>query len=215
MSAAQEFVEAGGRVDEPGFYDLAMTCDGEPAMLPLERSPWLPVYDEAARWIPSSASVVDLGCGTGRFLARLATTTHHGTLAGIDFSAAAISEAGSYLRGYFADDVDFYHRVTLRVEDLRSWQPTDDLLHASFACLEVLEHLEDDLGLVRRVPPGAQLVFSVPSYLSAAHVRCFGALADVFARYGALLSIRRWSLVDFGGGNVIHVVDSTRRTDSW
>lgn len=216
LGAAAELVERGASMQEPDFYDVAMTGDGEPAMLPLELSPWLPIYDEAARWIPSTAPVVDLGCGTGRFLARLAMTTHSGLLEGVDFSPAAIAEAGSYVRGYFDDEIDYYHRVKLTVADLRDWEPDRDVEpRTAFTCLEVLEHLVDDQALIRKIPAGAQFVFSVPTYLSASHVRCFQNLRDVFDRYWPLVEIRRWTLVDFGGGNAVHVCDSVRRTVSW
>lgn len=185
-------------------------------MLPLDRSPWLPVYQEAARWIPTSSPVVDLGCGTGRFLAQLASTSHYAALEGVDFSPLAVAEARSYLLTVFEDEMAYHHRVTLRVCDLRTWGPTENGAgRATYTCLEVLEHLEDDLALVRRVPTGHQFVFSVPNYLSASHVRCFPTLADVFGRYGPLLALTRWSLVDFGGGNIVHVLDSTRRHDAW
>lgn len=216
LGTAAELVERGASMQEPEFYDAAMTGDGEPAMLPLEESPWRAIYAEAARWIPSSSPVVDLGCGTGRFLAQLALTSHHAELAGVDFSPAAVAEARNYLRSVFDDEIDFYHRVSLQVADLRAWVPAAGASErTSYTCLEVLEHLEDDLGLVGRVPAGAQLVFSVPSYLSASHVRCFPTLRDVFERFGHLLKIVRWTLVDFGGGNVVHVLDSERRSDAW
>lgn len=223
LGTALEYVEAGGSTQDAAFYDLAMTGDDEPAMLPLERSPWKPIYDEAARWIPSSAPVVDLGCGTGRFIARLFRTSHGGHITGIDFSPAALAEARAYLAGEFADEwindgvdeVQLYQRLTLKVCDLRDWQPEPDDSRTVYVCLEVLEHLQDDLGLIRAVPAAAQFVFSVPSYMSASHVRCFTSLGAVFERFGHLLQIRRWSLVDFGNGNVVHVCDSIRRTDAW
>lgn len=215
LGTAAALVAAGASMQEPEFYDAALTGDGEPAMLPLHASPWLPVYQEAARWIPSSAPVVDLGCGTGRFLALLAQTSHHATLAGVDFAAAAVAEARNYLRGVFDDDVDFYHRCTFDVIDLREWQPASGMDRSSFVCLEVLEHLVDDLDLVARVPAGAQLVFSVPSYMSASHVRCFTSISSVFHRFGGLLDIRRWSKYEFGAGNLIHICDSVRRAGTW
>lgn len=209
-------VEQDTSMQEPAYYDATMTGDGEPAMLPLEESPWRPIYAEAARWIPSSAPVVDMGCGTGRFLAQLAQTSHHAELAGVDFSPAAVAEARNYLRSIFEDELDFYHRVRLTVADLRDWRPDPHASEATvYTCLEVLEHLTDDLDLIARVPAGARFVFSVPSYLSASHLRAFGALRDVFERYGHLVAISRWTLVDFGGGNVVHVIDSARRSDAW
>lgn len=223
LGTAAELVEHGASMQEPDFYDAAMTGDGEPAMLPLDQSPWKPIYDEAARWIPSSAPVVDLGCGTGRFIARLLRTSHTGHITGVDFSPAAIAEARSYLARETGDEwssdpvdaVTVYQRVTLKVADLRDWQPDAGSSRTVFVCVEVLEHLEDDLDLVHRIPAGVQFVFSVPSYMSASHVRCFPTLRAVFERYGHLLAIRRWTLVDFGGGNIVHVCDSTRRADAW
>lgn len=206
--AALELVEAGGSMQEADFYDLAMTGDGEPAMLPVDESPWLPIYREAARWIPSDASVTDLGCGTGRFAALLlGATSFQGYFVGIDFSPAAIVEAERY--------VGQPERAMFRVEDLRSYHPLKVVDREVFVCLEVLEHLDDDLGLLHRIWPGAQVIFSVPSYMSASHVRSFPRLADVFQRFGSLLELRRWSLVDFGNGNVVHVCDSMRRHGTW
>lgn len=216
LGTAAGYVEQGGSMQEAEFYDLAMTGDGEPAMLPVYESPWLPIYSEAARWIPSSAPVVDLGCGTGRFLALLAQTSHHATMRGVDFSPAAVAEARNYLRSVFDDELDFYHRVTVDVADLREWKPDPQAApNTTYTCLEVLEHIENDLGVVSAVPAGAQFIFSVPSYLSASHVRAFTSLREVFERFGHLVRIVRWTLVDFGGGNVVHVVDSRRRVDAW
>lgn len=201
LGSAAALVERGVPMDSPAFYDAAMTGEGEPAMLPLERSPWLPIYEEAARWIPTSADVVDLGCGTGRFLACVAQTSHRGHRHGVDFSPAAVEEARSYNQ-----------RGTFEVADLREWQPDGP---ATFTCIEVLEHLADDLDVVARVPEGCQFIFSVPSYLSASHVRSFPSLRDVFERYGSLVELRRWSLVKFTDTNVVHVMDSVRRTGAW
>lgn len=201
LGSAAMLVEQGVAMDTPEFYDAAMTGEGEPAMLPLERSPWLPIYEEAARWIPTSADVADLGCGTGRFLAHVARTSNRGALRGVDFSPAAIEEARRYVP-----------RASFSVSDLREWVADGP---AVFTCIEVLEHLADDLEVVARVPEGSQFIFSVPSYMSASHVRCFPSLRDVFERYGHLVDITRWSLVRFSDTNVVHVLDSARRTGAW
>lgn len=201
LGTAAELVEAGASMQEPEFYDAAMTGDGEPAMLPLEESPWLPIYKEIVGWVPSNRDVIDLGCGTGRFAELLMRSSFTSQYWGVDFSAAAIEEARSYVSS---------PRAHFEVHDLRLWHTTEDWASSTFVCMEVLEHLTDDLRVVEKIPHGARFCFSVPNYLSASHVRCFVSLLDVFARYGHLLDIRRWTKVDFGGGNLVHVCDSVR-----
>lgn len=206
LGSALALVERGVSMQEAEFYDAAMTGDGEPAMLPYEESPWLPVYREAARFAPNSRDVVDLGCGTGRFAAYLLSTSFAGSYLGLDFSHLAVAEARAYVRS---------SRATFEVADLRSWQPNRLQASSTFICLEVLEHLEHDRGLIRALPAGSQLVFSVPSYMSASHVRCFPQLGQVFARYGDILDIRGWRRVDFSDTNIVHVCDSVRRAGIW
>lgn len=188
------------------FYDEAMTAPDAPAMLALADSPWRPIYEEAARWIPHGHPVVDLGCGTGRFADELLQHGHEGGYTGVDFSPAALAEARAYLGDTPA----------LVEQDLTTWQPDPQRAgHTTYVSLEVLEHLDDDLDLVRRVPPGHQFVFSVPNYDSAAHVRVFPNVADVFGRYQRYAAFRRWSLVVLSEQRAIHVCDTTRRLDSW
>jgi SAM-dependent methyltransferase len=193
------------------FYDKAMTAPDAPSMLPLEQSPWLPVYEEAARWILNDP-VIDLGCGTGRFAQALYSQTRRGSYLGLDFSQRALAEAK---RG-FSPGVCKYEGIEFKKQDLARWKPGDDLDGGTvFTCLEVLEHLEDDLDIVGRIPPGFRLIFSVPNYPSKAHVRDFRLIRDVWERYEPLVTFNRWSLIDLDGRHVIHLLDSTRRTESW
>lgn len=189
---------------EAAYYDRVMVENGSPAMLELLESPWRPLYQEAALWIPSH-DVVDLGCGTGRFLYELPYDSRR-RLIGVDFSQRALEEAHRYLGGH----------AELEHCDLREWQPDPDRKGGTtYTCLEVLEHLEDDRELVCRIPPGHQLVFSVPSYESGAHLRFFRGAADAVNRYGAWLDFKRWSLIELDARKVIHLFDTVRRTDTW
>lgn len=193
------------------FYDEAMTAPDAPSMLPLEESPWLPLYEEAARLIGNDP-VIDLGCGTGRFAQALYRQTRRGSYLGIDFSSRALAEA----KRAFPEGVRRDEGITFSKQDLARWKPSDSLAGGTvFTCLEVLEHLEGDLDLVRRIPPGFRLVFSVPNYPSAAHVRDFRTVGAVWKRYGLLVTFTRWSLIDLDGAHAIHLLDCKRRIESW
>ena len=198
---------------EAPWYDEVMVERGSPAMLPLEESGWLPLYTEAASWVDANADVVDLGCGTGRFCHALVKKEHYGGFVGIDFSQAALDEAARYLADIKTSDLELVRC------DLREWQPSPTRAgNATYVSLETMEHLADDgdVDLVRRIPPGHRLIFSVPNYDSEAHVRTFRNAGDLWERYGHLVEFRRWSLIDLGGPRwLVHLVDTVRRGDSW
>lgn len=201
---------------EPEYYDEVMVEKGSPAMLKLEDSGWLPLYEEAAGWIGYNEDVVDLGCGTGRFGALLQGRGHYGGYVGLDFSVSALSEAQRYLDQ--RRDMQKLEMVyELKQQDLRQWEPSPTRAgNCVYTCLETLEHLADDVGLIRRIPPGHRFIFSVPNYDSDAHLRTFRDVGALWKRYDKLLEFRRWSLVDLGGPAwLVHVVETRRRGDSW
>jgi SAM-dependent methyltransferase len=102
--------------------------------------------------LPQGARVLDGGCGSGRNMADLA---RYGTVTGVELAPASIEKArrrdvgevvaGSILEMPFADD-SFDLAVTL----------------------DVIEHLQDDLGALRElrrtVAPGGALLVTVPAY---------------------------------------------------
>jgi 2-polyprenyl-3-methyl-5-hydroxy-6-metoxy-1,4-benzoquinol methylase len=190
------------------WYDEVLIEDGSPAMEPLETSPWLETYERVAKMIDPHEEVVDLGCGTGRFIELLRRNGHYALITGVDWSAAALEEAFGY-----ATTKDFM--PSFRREDLREWRP--DGLRAGntvYTCTEVLEHLEDDLGLVRRIPPGHRFLFTVPNFDSESHVRTFARVGDLWERYAGLLMFRSWSMAG-SERKGIHVVEAVRRADAW
>lgn len=125
------------------------------------------LYKRAALLIPVGSMVVDLGCGTGRFAKyalRRASSYH-----GIDFSPVAIRSARLHEPG-----------ATFEVGDLTTMKfPRANV----YVLLEVLEHIEDDLGVMRRIPIDSTLIVSVPSYDSASHVRHFDSETQAAKRY--------------------------------
>ena len=193
---------------EADYYDADVRAGGL-ATLRLVDSPWLPLYVRAREWIPTGDPVFDLGCGTGRFAAALLASGHAAPYLGFDFSPASIEEA----RICVYDPLFEFH-----VADLRDFVISGPISGATiFTCLEVLEHLDDDLGLVECVPSGHRFVFSVPSFPSESHVRHFPHAGVAFDRYAPLLDFVGWRAIDMSppDGRRIHLFDTRRRGDSW
>jgi SAM-dependent methyltransferase len=102
--------------------------------------------------LPPHARILDAGCGSGRNMVELA---RYGSVTGVELSQTSVALArqrevgeviaGSVLEMPFAD-----HSFDLAV------------------CLDVLEHLQDDLAalaeLRRAVAPGGALLVTVPAY---------------------------------------------------
>lgn len=190
------------------WYDEVLVEDGSPAMEPLETSPWLPMYETLAGMIEPHEEVVDLGCGTGRLIELLRRNGHYAQTTGVDWSASALEEAFEY--GGANGTVPRFLR-----QDLREWEPDPERAgNAVYVCSEVLEHLEDDLDLIQRIPPGHRFLFTVPNFDSEAHVRTFPGVSDVWRRYAALLMFRSWRMVG-SERKGIHVCETTRRSDAW
>jgi 2-polyprenyl-3-methyl-5-hydroxy-6-metoxy-1,4-benzoquinol methylase len=162
-----------GRERGPEFYNGRMHL----VKLPLEECPWLDLYQMTLTLLPpNDVSIVDLGCGTGRF-AKLLQLNGYTRYLGIDFSARRIEEARSYVPAFR------FEVGNVLDPSLRSlWQGYD-----VFVLTEVLEHIEDDRALIQSIPEGRLVVFSVPNFNSAGHVRRFEGHEQVRARYRDLL----------------------------
>ena len=56
-------------------------------------------------------------------------------------------------------------------------------------CFEVLEHIQDDLGVLNRIPRGTKLLLSVPNFDDPYHVRYFSSEKEVYERYKGVMNI--------------------------
>jgi len=102
--------------------------------------------------LPEHARILDAGCGSGRNMVELA---HHGAVTGVELSETSVVLArqrnvGEVLEGSVMD------------------MPFDDAAFDLAVSLDVIEHLQDDvgaLGELRRVTePGGALLVTVPAY---------------------------------------------------
>ena len=163
----------------------------------------VPVYSYlwqiAASAVGDCDEIVDLGCGAGHFSYIFRKKHKDIKYTGYDFSEVAIRMA----QNREVVNCDF------KVADLYK-SKFDKKSKRVFVCLEVLEHLENDIGLISNLPLGSTILFSVPNYDSAGHVRIFENPTAVIERYASVLSIELKDVVKFGKGNKIFLFKGSR-----
>lgn len=104
---------------------------------------------------PFSASVLEIGCGTGATLAWLKASGRCKSTTGIELVAEQADSASNV--------VDRVIQGSIESVDLTSWVDRFDLI----LCLDVLEHLNDPWALIENLSellkPGGRLVASIPN----------------------------------------------------
>lgn len=136
--------------------------------------------------------IIDIGCGPGQF-ANLLFDKNLINYKGIDFNKEAIKIAK--IRN------DKYRNLFL-VEDVHK----SSLFQSEYnfvVIFEVLEHIDNDLSIIRNVKEGSNILFSVPNFYSPGHVRWFNSQQD---RYGRELKIDNIFIFPIGGNNKIYLV---------
>jgi SAM-dependent methyltransferase len=102
--------------------------------------------------LPAHARILDAGCGSGRNMVDLA---RHGAVTGVELSHTSVElarerSAGEVLEGSVMD------------------MPFDSATFDLSVSLDVIEHLEDDVGALRELrrvtKPGGALLVTVPAY---------------------------------------------------
>lgn len=144
--------------------------------IPLWESPWLDNYKKTMSVINKNDRILDLGCGAGRF-AKLLFLNGFKKYLGVDFSAELIKECNTYV-----PEFNFICGNILEFDDYENYD--------TIVILEVLEHIKDDIKLLKSIPKGKTIVFSVPNYLSSGHVRAFSNFKMINDRYGKYVNAR-------------------------
>jgi len=119
------------------------------------------IYRKAASW--AVGKVLDIGCGTAEIAKYIENYS------GFDFSTEAIKLAET-------DKIKVANAYTYNYAG-----------YDTYIALEVLEHL-DDIAVIKRIPAGKFIVFSVPSFADAAHIRTYTEIM-MRDRYSKLINI--------------------------
>ena len=70
-------------------------------------------------------------------------------------------------------------------------------------CLEVLEHIENDLDVIDSLPSGKNLMMTVPNYNSFGHLRIFKDEKEVKKRYERFFKTFSVEPIKLAGKNII------------
>lgn len=123
-------------------------------------------------------SVLDIGCGAGAMLERCEKSNIASS--GFDFSHEAIKICRKFrgLSNVWVGNATNAENFIVNYD--------------AYLCLEVLEHIENDIGVIKCLRSQSLFIFAVPSWASkgSSHVRCFGNDNQIRLRYGKLINIK-------------------------
>ncbi|MFA9456773.1 class I SAM-dependent methyltransferase [Halalkalibacter sp. AB-rgal2] len=165
-------------------------------------SPYFKVWNKAIEIIKTidNPAMIEIGCGVGQF-AQMLFDHHYTQYKGIDFSDTAISLAQTrnplFQKNFSIDDA---YTSSIYEE------------HYNLVILfEVLEHLQQDLPVLANIKKGVKVIFSVPNFDSASHVRHFQSKEHVFERYRNELHINQIHPIKISTRNTIYLGDGQKR----
>jgi SAM-dependent methyltransferase len=131
---------------------------------------WVLIIDRLRRY--GCRKILDVGCGPGQF-GELVADSDFESYTGIDFSTVAISMAQKRTP-----------QLCFKVADVLKPETYAGLDFNAIVCMEVLEHIENDLGVLSCFPAGIRCLVTVPNFPWKSHVRHFENEESVAQRYG-------------------------------
>ncbi len=148
----------------------------------------LPIYQAAFDMLPhvnECKQIIELGCGVGYF-AQLTTNAYN--YIGIDFSKLVINKAieinpnKKFILGNLLDN----NIIKLYKKD------------CIYVCLETIEHIQDDIKLIKSIPSGSYFIFSVPNRDFTSHVRFFKNKNEIIKRYSNIIDFHNseWKVLN-------------------
>lgn len=155
----------------PSWYDANIS---ETYYLPYYKSHYYPLWTILLDRINRNNNnnpILEVGCGTGQFASMLSDS---GITAyrGFDFSVKRVELARKN-----NVNLSFFVADALVTDLFQNYK------YATVVCTEVLEHISDDLILIKRIPFGKKFYGTVPNFSSDNHVRYFASTDEVAERY--------------------------------
>lgn len=152
-----------------------------------KQSSHFPLYRQIMAFLKKfeDPKILEVGCGAGEFAHYL----HDEELKdykGFDFSEEAIKIAVERVpqQQFWIGDA----------ENERNYRCDYDTVVA----IEVLEHVDNDIKILRNMRKGAKIVFSVPAFRYPGHKRWFKSIADVTLHYFYCIHIKELMVLKIG-----------------
>jgi len=165
--------EAVGAEQDSSWYDKAF-IDNHHWKSDYNQSPyyflWTVIIDRVVNRKEEMPSILDLGCGAGQ-LAYYLMKSGVKNYVGIDFSKERIDFAKNKCEDFEFLNCDFFSIQF------------DDIDYDTVICLETLEHINDDVKLLKKIKSGSLFIGSVPNFPFTSHVRHFKNKDQVSERY--------------------------------
>jgi len=164
----------------------------------LKSVPWIPynppfpLYMQWGKRLPAivkhinlDGPVFDVGCGIGLLGAALHHSGHVERYVGVDFSEEYLQMAAEGNRK------EGHQNVTLYLKDVKDHKLFTHMPEGATVVLtEILEHIVNDVAIVRRIPKGTPVVITVPRGDDPGHVRIFETLEDANDYYAPHVNIK-------------------------
>jgi 2-polyprenyl-3-methyl-5-hydroxy-6-metoxy-1,4-benzoquinol methylase len=158
-------------------------------------SVYLPVWKAIGDRLDRTAAVLEVGCGTGQ-LAQLLIGREIQHYTGFDFSDYAVELARKRVP-----------HAEFHIADARTTSLLTQARYDVVVCTEVLEHLDEDLGLLHALKPHARVLATVPNFDSASHLRFFASEREVLERYGEAVTDIAITSFSLSAASVIYLLD--------
>lgn len=144
-----------------------------------DTSDWSPIYE----WIAERAKgiVLDVGCGVGHLIERLNRAEKVLYSIGVDISSVAVKEA--------------IRRNPDNMIFIVDAENSDVINDGDYDCVcfnQILEHIENDISLLNKIPKGRRVFISLPKepvQEHEQHIRFFETKEDAVERYHSILNI--------------------------
>lgn len=130
-----------------------------------KESEYFPLWEKIITKIPKEIPIIELGCGTGQFAQML------------------IDQEFKYIRGFDFSEFAIIAAQAVRLDTFLKRDLTDGKINGDFfIALEIFEHTRD-YKIIENIGLGKEIIFTVPDFNDAAHVRYFKSINDVVERY--------------------------------